>query len=59
MEKGGKLLVLFLAAVTLGGCSFGGTKKEVKQVDFQAKMELRSPSPKAKDSVCGQQPYVL
>ncbi|MCI9163408.1 MAG: hypothetical protein HFG59_09140 [Lachnospiraceae bacterium] len=54
MEKGGKLLVLFLAAVTLGGCSFGGTKKEVKQVDFQAKMELRSPSPKA-----GERPRIL
>lgn len=54
MEKGSKVLVLFLAAAILGGCSSGGAKKEVPQMDFQAKMELRSPAPAA-----GERPRIL
>lgn len=54
MKKGGKVMVLFLAAAILGGCTSGGAKREDSSVDFQADMDFRAPDPAA-----GKRPRIL
>ena len=54
MKRGVKVMGLFLAAVVLGGCTPGGAKKEISQMDFQAKMEFRAPNP-----AVGKRPRIL